>query len=98
MKYSTAISSAALLAVASAVPTRVEKRADSCGQWDTVETGSYTVYNNLWNKDSADSGSQCFGVDSLDGNSISWHASWTWTGGQGRKSRPATRSSEIDLM
>lgn len=87
MIYSTAISSAALLALASAVPTPIEKRADSCGQWDTIETGSYTVYNNLWGQGSADSGSQCFGVDGLNGNSISWHASWSWSGGANSKSR-----------
>lgn len=85
MKYSTTVSSAALIAFASAVPTRVEKRADSCGQWDTIETGSYTVYNNLWGQDAADSGSQCFGVEGLSGDSVSWHAIWTWLGGQGSK-------------
>ena len=86
MKYSTAVSTAALVALASASPTPVQKRADACGQWDTVETGGYTVYNNLWGQDAADSGSQCFGVDGLDGNSLSWHAGWSWSGGQGRKS------------
>lgn len=82
MKISTTISSAALVALAYASPTPVVKRADNCDQWGTVETGSYTVYNNLWGQDSATSGSQCFGVDGLDGDSLSWHASWSWEGGQ----------------
>ena len=73
MKFSTTIASASMAAIAIAVPTKVLKRADSCGQWDTVETGSYTVYNNLWGESSATSGSQCFGVDGLSGNKVSWH-------------------------
>lgn len=82
MKTSITLSGAALLAIAQATPTPVVKRADSCEQWGSVVTGDYTVYNNLWGEGSATSGSQCFGVDGLDGNSVSWHASWTWEGGQ----------------
>jgi xyloglucan-specific endo-beta-1,4-glucanase len=62
-----------LISAAVAVPTTIVQRADSCGQWDSVETGSYTVYNNLWGESSATSGSQCFGVDGLSGDKISWH-------------------------
>lgn len=73
MKFSTAMAAASMAAMAAAAPTKTVKRADSCGQWDTVETGSYTVYNNLWGEDNASSGSQCMGVSSLSDNTISWH-------------------------
>lgn len=75
MKFTQAIAAACLLAVAAAVPTHTHKhkRADSCGQYDSVQTGSYTVYNNLWGEASASSGSECFGVDGLSGNTVSWH-------------------------
>jgi xyloglucan-specific endo-beta-1,4-glucanase len=73
MKIVTFVSSIALTTFAIAAPTIVVERADSCGQWDSVETGSYTVYNNLWGESSATSGSQCFGVDGLSRNKISWH-------------------------
>ncbi|KAB8233727.1 hypothetical protein ETB97_009773 [Aspergillus alliaceus] len=61
------------------------RRADMCGQWDTTTTSKFTLYNNLWGQGNADKGgSQCTGLDSDNGNSISWHTSWTWTGGQGQ--------------
>lgn len=73
MKATTIGISAVLSGIALAVPTSIVQRADSCGQWDSIETGSYTVYNNLWGEDSATSGSQCFGVDGLSGDTLSWH-------------------------
>jgi len=74
MKFSTISSIALLGAVATAAPTTtIQKRADICGQWDSVPTGSYTLYQDLWNKDAASSGSQCSGVDSLKGDTIAWH-------------------------
>lgn len=74
--------SLASLTTAAPTPTKtLEKRADFCGQWDSTVTGSYTVYNNLWGESSASSGSQCTGVDSLNGNTLAWHTSWTWEGG-----------------
>ncbi|KAF2093768.1 endoglucanase A precursor [Rhizodiscina lignyota] len=74
-----------LSALAAASPTRtLQKRADSCGQYDTIQTGDYTVYQNLWGESSATSGSQCSGVDSLSGSTLAWHTTWTWAGGQGQ--------------
>jgi xyloglucan-specific endo-beta-1,4-glucanase len=73
MKHSFQLIAASLATLAVAIPTVTVKRADTCGDWDTVETGSYTVYNNLWGKSSATSGQQCFGVDSLDGDTLAWH-------------------------
>ncbi|ETI54459.1 hypothetical protein F441_02682 [Phytophthora nicotianae CJ01A1] len=64
---------AATFAVASA--------GEYCGQWDWAKSTQYTVYNNLWNKNAAASGSQCTGVDKISGSTIGWHTSYTWTGG-----------------
>lgn len=74
MKFSTSIIAASVAALAAAAPTKtIEKRSESCGQYDSVQTGTYTVYNNLWGESAASSGSQCFGVDSVDGSTVAWH-------------------------
>ncbi|RAK92527.1 xyloglucanase 2 [Aspergillus costaricaensis CBS 115574] len=74
-------------------PVHHHKRAESCGQYDSIELGSFKLYNNMWGKDSG-SGSQCIGVDSAPNTSdIAWHATWTWSGGQGKvKSYPNVES------
>ncbi|KAE8352944.1 putative xyloglucan-specific endo-beta-1,4-glucanase A [Aspergillus coremiiformis] len=64
--------------------TALNRRADMCGQWETATTSKYTLYNNLWGKNNADSGNQCTGLDSDNGNTIAWHTSWSWTGGHGQ--------------
>lgn len=85
MKFSSSVAAAALAGIAAAAPTAsegelptrttLEKRATTiCGQWDTVETGAYTVYQDLWGEDNASSGSQCTTVDS---DAIAWSTSWT---------------------
>ncbi|TGJ88100.1 hypothetical protein E0Z10_g666 [Xylaria hypoxylon] len=76
------LASAALVGLALATPTpTVDKRATTlCGQWDSVQTGTYIIYNNLWGKD-AGTGSQCTTVNSLSGTSVAWSTSWTWSGG-----------------
>jgi xyloglucan-specific endo-beta-1,4-glucanase len=76
------LASAALAGLALATPTpTIEKRASTfCGQWDSVQTGSYIVYNNLWGQ-SAGTGSQCTTVNSLSGSTLAWSTSWTWSGG-----------------
>ncbi|RJE23806.1 hypothetical protein PHISCL_03837 [Aspergillus sclerotialis] len=64
-----------------ASPTKsLTRRADSCEQWATTTTGPYIVYNNLWGQDSATSGKQCTGIDSVSGDTISWHTTWSWEG------------------
>ncbi|KAI1337329.1 family 12 glycosyl hydrolase [Xylariaceae sp. FL0016] len=80
---SALFASSALLGLALATPTRtVDKRATTfCGQWDSQVTGDYTLYNNLWGEDNADSGSQCTTLDSLSGSSLAWSTSWSWSGG-----------------
>ncbi|EGZ16758.1 putative glucanase [Phytophthora sojae] len=55
--------------------------ADFCSQWRLSKAGKYVIYNNLWNKNAAASGSQCTGVDKISGSTIAWHTSYTWTGG-----------------
>jgi xyloglucan-specific endo-beta-1,4-glucanase len=64
-------------------PTKtIEKRATTiCGQWDTVVTGTYTLYQDLWGEAAATSGSQCSTFTSLSGDTIVWSTSWTWAGG-----------------
>lgn len=71
-----------LLEAASALPAKPLsfKRADSCGQYDTLDAGSFKLYNNLWGEDNG-SGSGCIGVDS-SGSPLSWHATWSWSGGE----------------
>jgi len=85
MHFTTVFAPAVLVAasVVLANPTPVlEKRATTiCGQWDTVETGTYTVYQDLWGESAATSGSQCTTVTSDNGGTLEWSTSWTWAGG-----------------
>ncbi|KAI0517311.1 family 12 glycosyl hydrolase [Xylaria bambusicola] len=73
---------AALAGLALATPTpTVDKRATTfCGQWDSAQTGSYIVYNNLWGASSG-TGKQCTTVNGLSSNSVAWSTSWSWSGG-----------------
>lgn len=86
MKFTSFIPLAGLAASALAAPAveaptqTLEKRADTCDQWGSITTGTYTVYQDLWNEGTATSGSQCSGVDSLSGTTIAWHTKWTWAG------------------
>ncbi|OQR94954.1 xyloglucan-specific endo-beta-1,4-glucanase A [Thraustotheca clavata] len=73
MKGFFAASLAAFAATASA--------GDYCGQWDSTTVGKYIVYNNLWGKGDATSGSQCTGVTSSGGSNLAWHTNWSWQGG-----------------
>ena len=76
MKISITLAAASIAAIASAAPTTVVKRADSCAQYGSVATGTYTVYNNLWGETAATSGSECFGVDGLSGTTVKWHTTY----------------------
>ena len=73
---------ASLVATALAIPTTTiqERSTEICGQWDSVTTGSYIVYQDLWNEDAATSGSQCTTVESLSGDTLVWETTWTWEG------------------
>lgn len=89
MKWTGATVAAALATVAVANPlavtptkTTVEKRAETfCDQWGSLETGGYTIYNNLWGMDNADSGEQCTTVEGITDGSLAWSTEWSWTGG-----------------
>lgn len=73
MKFTTATAAALLASIASAAPTAIEKRATQiCGQWDSTATGSYTLYQDLWNE-AEGTGSQCSEVTSLSGSTIAWN-------------------------
>lgn len=74
------LAATSVAAIASAAPATFQKRAEFCGQYDTTTAGDYTIYNNLWGKDAASSGSQCTEVLSSSGNTISWQTSWSWSG------------------
>lgn len=83
MKFTQAFLPLIYSAAAIAVPTAtLDKRATTiCGQWDSVVTGTYTVYQDLWDEAAATSGSQCTTVNSLSGTTLAWSTSWTWAGG-----------------
>ncbi|KUJ21836.1 concanavalin A-like lectin/glucanase [Mollisia scopiformis] len=83
MKFIQAFFPLAFAAVAVAAPTAtLDKRATTiCGQWDSVATGTYTVYQDLWGESAATSGSQCTTVNSVSGTTLAWSTSWTWAGG-----------------
>ncbi|KXJ96355.1 xyloglucan-specific endo-beta-1,4-glucanase precursor [Microdochium bolleyi] len=73
----------ALAGLVAATPTpTLDKRATTfCGDWDSAATGGYTVYNNLWGKGAATSGSQCTTLTGMSGSNLQWSTSWSWQGG-----------------
>ncbi|KAJ5569400.1 endoglucanase-1 [Penicillium hetheringtonii] len=52
-----------------------------CDQYGYYASGSYSVNNNIWGKDTG-TGSQCSYVNSVSGSGISWYTTWTWSGGE----------------
>jgi xyloglucan-specific endo-beta-1,4-glucanase len=73
----TLISTAALATAAPAV--LVQNLDVFCDKNGLQPLGDYTVYNNLWGQDRG-SGSQCTGIDSVEGNTVKWHTKWSWSG------------------
>jgi xyloglucan-specific endo-beta-1,4-glucanase len=73
----------ASLALATPAPDKVLKQRSTqvCGQWTTVETGTYTLWEDQWGISAATSGSQCATINSVINNIINWSTSWTWLGG-----------------
>ncbi|KAI2642324.1 family 12 glycosyl hydrolase [Xylaria nigripes] len=67
--------------IASPTPTVSLGPLSFCGQWDSLETGVYTVYNNLWGQE-AGKGSQCTSLDGLAGDSLAWSTEWSWSEGE----------------
>ncbi|KAJ5142733.1 uncharacterized protein N7515_001520 [Penicillium bovifimosum] len=75
------LTSLAALSNAATIPTKtLSRRADFCDQWGSTTTGSYILYNNLWGQSDDPSGTQCTGLDSVNGDTIAWHTSWSWAG------------------
>jgi len=78
MKFIYASALALFAATTSAAPTStIEKRTSICGQWDSATTGSYTLYQDLWNE-AEGSGSQCSQINGLSGTTVKWSTSWSW--------------------
>lgn len=71
-------------ALCSPTPTLDKRATTICGQWDSVTTGTYIVYQDLWNEAEATSGSQCSTVTSDTSGTLVWSTSWTWAGGAGQ--------------
>ncbi|MCJ1309314.1 hypothetical protein MMC25_002973 [Agyrium rufum] len=83
MRYSLIFPLAAAILPAFAAPTKTlaERATTQCGQWDSIVTGTYTLYQDLWGESAATSGSQCSQVNSLSGSTLAWSTSWSWAGG-----------------
>jgi len=82
MQFSNLLLAALAASVTVAAPINsIERRDEICGQWDTVVEGQYTLYQDLWGKSAATSGSQCSTADSISGTTLAWHTEWTWSGG-----------------
>ena len=72
---------ATTLATLTTASPLLSKRETFCGQWDSEVSGPYTVYNNLWGQDSAESGEQCTTNNGLSADgTLSWSVDWTWIG------------------
>ncbi|KAI9650579.1 hypothetical protein NHQ30_000597 [Ciborinia camelliae] len=74
------LSAGSVIAAPAPSRTLVERSTQICGQYDSITTGTYVLYQNTWNKAVATSGSQCSTFDSLSGTTIAWHTSWSWAG------------------
>lgn len=77
---------ASLLLPVLAAPTGTKvltPRASQCGQWDSISTGTFILYADLWGESSG-SGSQCSEVTAASGSSVTWDTTWSWSGGQGQ--------------
>ncbi|KAL3454118.1 xyloglucanase 2 [Aspergillus insuetus] len=94
MKLSYTVFATSIVVAAAREERWHTKRADTCGQWDILPAGQFSVYNNLWGQGNGN-GEGCVGVDSAS-TPISWHSTWTWTGGQGMvKSYPNAMPSNF---
>lgn len=84
MKFTQAVALPLLFSSAAlAAPTKTlkERATQICGQYDSLVTGTYTLYQDLWGEDNASSGSQCSTLDSETDGTVVWSTSWTWAGG-----------------
>ncbi|KAG1695103.1 hypothetical protein DVH05_020745 [Phytophthora capsici] len=75
-----------------------EATGDFCGQWNTTEAADYTLYNNLWGQSNDTAGTQCTGLDSVDGAHISWHTSYNWKGSKFQVKSYANAALKFDKV
>jgi len=76
-----------IVAAAPAPSPVLEERAtpSQCGQYSTLQTGAFTLASNEWGATtSGTSGSQCSYIAGLQGSSLSWWTTWTWSGPSGQ--------------
>jgi xyloglucan-specific endo-beta-1,4-glucanase len=80
MKFAQSLIPLSLSSTVLGSPTpTLEKRATTvCGQWDTIATGTFTVYQDLWGEANG-SGSQCTTVTSDSSGTLVWSTSWSWS-------------------
>ncbi|KAK8093182.1 Glycosyl hydrolase family 12 [Apiospora kogelbergensis] len=53
-----------------------------CDLYAYHSANGYEILNNLWGKDTANSGSQCTYYNGPSGNGIAWSSAWTWKGAE----------------
>jgi len=83
MKLSQAAASVLFSSAALAAPAKTvqERSTTTCSSFNSITTGAYTIYQNLWGASAASSGSQCQTFNSLSNGYVSWSTSWSWEGG-----------------
>lgn len=70
-----------VLAAPAATKVLQPRGASQCAQYSSISTGAFTISSNEWGAStSGTTGSQCSYIDSLTGNSLAWHTTWTWAG------------------
>ncbi|KAK7014404.1 concanavalin A-like lectin/glucanase domain-containing protein [Favolaschia claudopus] len=88
--FATVFLALTLGAVASPVPENDEREvglakrgAVLTAQFATESeiNGRFILENNLWGQSAATSGSQSSQVTATNGNAVTWHTTYTWTGG-----------------
>lgn len=76
--YFTALTLLAATALAAPTPTIVERATQQCGQYQSQQSGAYTLATNGWGW-ATGTGSQCSEINSVSGNTIAWDTTWSWT-------------------
>ncbi|TDH73079.1 hypothetical protein CCR75_003704 [Bremia lactucae] len=63
-----------------AIAGSITNAKNFCDQWGQERAGPYIIYNNLYGKNKATSGSQCTSRISNNALEASWNTTWTWVG------------------
>ncbi|KAE9347464.1 hypothetical protein PF008_g7793 [Phytophthora fragariae] len=84
-------------AALTAAAVSVTSAAEFCDQWGQAKSGNYIIYNNLWGSSAATGGGkQCTALDSGSGDSVAWHTTWSWQGGDKSVKSFANAALEFD--